>query len=210
MTAKEPSIPDPPVHPVGLRERKKIKTRKAIRREAYRLFAEHGYEATTVDRIAEAAEISPSTFFRYFPTKEDLVLSDEYEPLLAHLMRTAPAGKSLVEVVRGGLLDALREVLATDREEVVTRLTLIRTVPTLRARSHEQQLQSWQLFARAFAERTGRDPDDLELRVAAASINAAMTEAVMVWGDGGYAQDPVELLDRALRWLGSGMRSADD
>ena len=63
--------------PLGLRERKKIKTRQAIRRAAFRLIDENGYAATTVEQIAEAAEVSPSTFFRYFPSKESLLLADD-------------------------------------------------------------------------------------------------------------------------------------
>jgi AcrR family transcriptional regulator len=66
----------------GLRERKKAKTRAAIQRHAWRLFQEQGYAATTVDQIAEAAEVSQSTFFRYFPTKEDVVLTDDYDPVM--------------------------------------------------------------------------------------------------------------------------------
>ncbi|MFI6586572.1 TetR family transcriptional regulator [Embleya sp. NPDC050493] len=206
MTAKEPSIPDLPGSPVGLRERKKIKTRQAIRREAYRLFREHGYDATTVDRIAEAAEISPSTFFRYFPTKEDLVLTDEYDPLLVRILRAAPKDASMIRVVRTGVLDALREILREEREEMVTRMTLVHNVPALRRRTHEQQMQSWTLISETFAERTGRSPDDLELRVAAASINAAISEAVFHWTRHGCTGDLVELVDQALMVLEKGLR----
>ncbi|MFF7248027.1 TetR family transcriptional regulator [Embleya sp. NPDC008237] len=206
MTAKEPSIPDLPGSPVGLRERKKIKTRQAIRREAYRLFREHGYDATTVDRIAEAAEISPSTFFRYFPTKEDIVLTDEYDPILVEVIRTAPKGLSLLRVLRTGLLDALREIIRVDGEEMATRMTLVLSVPALRRRTYEQQMQSWSLIAETFAARNGRSTDDLELRVAAAAINAAMSEAIMAWARRDCAEDLVELVDRALGLLETGLR----
>lgn len=78
----------------GLRERKKLKTRTAIRGAAFRLIAKQGYEATTVEQIAEASEVSPSTVFRYFPTKEDIVLTDEYDPVMASVLRSRPAGES--------------------------------------------------------------------------------------------------------------------
>jgi AcrR family transcriptional regulator len=72
---------DEPPRP-GLRERKKAKTRAAIQEQAMRLFRERGYEATTVEQIAEAAEVSPSTFFRYFPTKEAVVMYDVLDQIL--------------------------------------------------------------------------------------------------------------------------------
>ena len=63
---------------VGLRERKKAETRAAIQHEALRLFRVQGYDETTTEQIAEAAEDPPSTLFRYFPSKEDLALTDDY------------------------------------------------------------------------------------------------------------------------------------
>ena len=75
----------------GLRERKKAKTRAAVQRHALRLFKEQGYDNTTVEQIADAAEISPSTFFRYFPTKEDVVLYDAMDPILIAEFAAQPA-----------------------------------------------------------------------------------------------------------------------
>ena len=66
----------------GLRERKKAKTKSAIQSHAIRLFREQGFAATTVEQVAEAAEVSPSTVFRYFATKEDLVVNDDYDPII--------------------------------------------------------------------------------------------------------------------------------
>src|SRR5215471_13419905 len=90
----------------GLRERKKAKTRAAIQRHALRLFQEQGYDATTVEQIAAAAEVSPSTFFRYFPTKEDVGLYDALDPLLFSAFRAQSPELSPIEAMRR----AIREV----------------------------------------------------------------------------------------------------
>ncbi len=74
----------------GLRERKKARTRASLREHALRLFREQGYQATTVEQIAAAAEVSPSTFFRYFPTKEDVVLQDDMDTRLVEAFARQP------------------------------------------------------------------------------------------------------------------------
>src|ERR1700683_970799 len=80
LDASQPPLGAP--RPDGLRERKKARTRASLREHALRLFRDQGYTATTVEQIAAAAEVSPSTFFRYFPTKEDLVLQDDMDTRL--------------------------------------------------------------------------------------------------------------------------------
>src|SRR2546428_363702 len=84
----------------GLRERKKQKTRESIQRTALRLFEKQGYEETTIEQIAAAVEISPSTFFNYFPTKEDVVLFDAYDPIAIRMFLERPKDEPLNVGVR--------------------------------------------------------------------------------------------------------------
>ncbi|HZE39324.1 MAG TPA: helix-turn-helix domain-containing protein, partial [Stackebrandtia sp.] len=84
----------------GLRERKKERTRLEIQRHALRLFRQRGYANTTMEQVAEAAEVSPSTLFRYFPTKEDLIGSDDFGQRLAEAYDAQPAALGAVEALR--------------------------------------------------------------------------------------------------------------
>ncbi|WP_328379116.1 TetR family transcriptional regulator [Streptomyces sp. NBC_01020] len=190
----------------GLRERKKLKTRQTIRREAYRLFAEQGYAATTVDRIAEAAEVSPSTFFRYFPTKEDVVLVDEYTPVLAEALKSRPAGEPVVDALRHAFTGSLAQLLGADREELLFRTRLAFAVPAIRVRAADEQLRSQDAVAALIVERTGREPGDLEVHCAAAAITAVFSAVVRYWTEGGGAEDLAELFDRQLSLLSDGLR----
>jgi len=92
---------------MGLRERKKARTRAAIRTEAMRLFRERGYAATTIEQIAAAADISPATFFRYYPTKEDVVLQDDFDVLMPEAVETQPPSLGPIAAVRATFTQAL-------------------------------------------------------------------------------------------------------
>lgn len=190
---------------LGLRERKKIQTRQAIRTAAYRLFEEQGYDATPVDQIADAADVSPSTVFRYFPTKEDIVLTDEYDPMMESVLRARPADEPPLTAVRHTVVDGLRHILGSGSPEMRMRMRLIRDVPALRARSGEGMAGSVEMLCGVLAERTGRPADDLEVRVITAAVLAAMQEALMTWVDGGQKDDPLDYLDRALDVLERGL-----
>ncbi|ACU72784.1 transcriptional regulator, TetR family [Catenulispora acidiphila DSM 44928] len=189
---------------LGLRERKKQQTRERIRREAYRLFAEQGYEATTVDQIAEAAEVSPSTFFRYFPSKEDVVLQDEYDPALADALRARPANEPIVEAVLNALKGPLGQMLQKDRDELLLRTRISFTDPAIRARSVADQERSEQVIAEIIAERAERQATDLEVRCAAAAIIAVFTTVVRYWVEGGGEEELAELYERHLPLLTTG------
>ncbi|MER5180233.1 TetR family transcriptional regulator [Streptomyces sp. NPDC002896] len=183
---------------LGLRERKKIKTRAAIREATYRLIDEQGYDATTIEQIAEAAEVSPSTVFRYFPTKEDIVLTDEYDPVLEEEMRSRPEDEPLLDSLRY----VLRRVVGFGFEEepAVSRLRtrLMVDVPAVRSRTTESMAVTGRLLRRAIARRTGRDTGDLEVRVLATAIVGALLETSLYWAEHDHQDDLSDLLDRAL------------
>jgi len=98
----------------GLRERKRRRTLSDIQGEALRLFVAQGYEQTTIEQIAEAAEVSPSTVFRYFATKEDLVLTDEYDPVILASLAAGPLGEPAITAMRRVLTETLAEIVEQD------------------------------------------------------------------------------------------------
>ena len=192
----------------SLRERKKTKTRQAIRQAAYRLFEEQGYDATTVEQIAAAAEVSPSTFFRYFPTKEDVVLSDEYDPLVEATLLARPADEPVIESLRHATVDLLRQMFAEgghDREEILHRLRLSKEVPAIRARMTENISDTCQTMTSALAKQRGRDPKDLALRVLVGAVVGAWQEALMHWVENDSQEDLPDLLEQTLTILATGL-----
>ncbi|MFJ2898232.1 TetR/AcrR family transcriptional regulator [Streptomyces sp. NPDC087218] len=190
---------------LGLRERKKLRTRIAIRQAACRLIAEQGYEATTVEQIAEAAEVSPSTVFRYFPAKEDIVLADEYGPVLEAALLRRPAGEPPLESLRHVLTETFAAVLATDEEELRQRARLIVEVPAVRARMTESMSDTAGTLAAALASRAGRAPDDLTVRVSVAAVLGALREVTLYWCEHDREGDLVAMIGRALDDLENGL-----
>ncbi|MEV8327083.1 TetR family transcriptional regulator [Kitasatospora sp. NPDC056731] len=191
---------------LGLRERKKIETRQTIRRAAYRLFAEQGYDATPVEQIAEAAGVSPSTVFRYFTTKEDIVLTDEQDPLLEAGLRARPAGEPILESLRHVVLDVLGQLAATEHTELVERTRLAREVPVIRGRTAEQAARDADMLATVLAERAGHDADSLEIRVICVAVMAAVDETLWQWVADGQRDDLEDLVNRTMDLLANGMK----
>src|SRR6266702_2733112 len=133
----EHAVPGPAGRP-GLRERKKARTRAAIREHAFRLFREHGYDATTVEQIAASAEVSPSTCFRYFPTKEDVVLQDDMDTRMLDALERQPASLSPVPALRNSIREVYAHLSADEWTQEQQRHQLILTVPELHARILEE------------------------------------------------------------------------
>src|ERR1700730_14935464 len=120
--AKQRPTPSPPGGGPGggVRERKKQKTRESIQRTALRLFEKQGYEETTIEQIAAAVEISPSTFFNYFPTKEDVVLYDAYAPVAKTSENERPKDEPLNVGLRK-VLESLAAAFERDERMILAR-----------------------------------------------------------------------------------------
>ncbi|MFF7334658.1 TetR family transcriptional regulator [Streptomyces sp. NPDC008150] len=207
MTAAR--ITPPADHPrPGLRERKKIKTREGIRAAMYALVEEQGYDATTIEQIAERAEVSPSTVFRYFPTKEDIVLTDEWDPVMLAELRMRPADEpwpvSIRHVVREAIAVGIDEDLAVSR----LRARLTAEVPAVRSRMMESMSVTGRMLCGVIAERTGGDPQSLEVRVYAMALVGALMETTLYWADHDHEDDLKELAERALDVLERGLPAA--
>jgi AcrR family transcriptional regulator len=192
-------------HP-SLRERKKQKTRWAIQEHALRLFAEQGYDATTVDQIAAAAEISPSTFFRYFRTKEDVVIEDEYDALMAGLAVAAPPDASPVAAMRQAIRQGFVAMGDADQRKMNERTRLIMSVPALRARSLENLLDSIDVLADVIGKRLARDPKDFPVRVIAGAVLGVLLAALRTWLESDGETNILELMDQGLAVLDAGLK----
>ncbi|MER7498592.1 TetR family transcriptional regulator [Nonomuraea pusilla] len=187
---------------IGLRERKKARTRETILREAFRLFRERGYNVTTVEQIAEAAEISPATFFRYFPTKEDLVTLDRFPPLVEALSAQPPGAP--VTVLRGAFRAAFAALSAEEIAAGHAREVFAATVPELLVANLRRSPALISEVRAVVAGRAGCAEDDPRIRNA---VGAVFGVVAMVWAQ--WAQDPAldgpAEIDKALAHLESGL-----
>ncbi|HWH25792.1 MAG TPA: TetR family transcriptional regulator [Pseudolysinimonas sp.] len=198
MTAAEPTL--------GLRERKRLATRRAILLASIEVVRDRGFEAATVDEISRVADVSPRTFFNYFASKDEAILGTG--PML-------PDEAGLQEFVdaRGSLFADLFEVLKPgveksvgDHDLVLLRRTVMKSEPTVAARRmatlHKFEFDVIALVARRLAAETGQDVDAPAVRDRARFVGlvavAAMRHAWLCWMDAGEP-DAAELLER-LRW----------
>ena len=185
-------------HALGRRERKKIKTRQAIRREAFRLIEENGYAATTVEHIADAADVSPSTFFRYFPSKESLLLADDLDPLILAAFEAQPPGLSPTEAIRRAYEDVMARLPAEQLEFENNRQRLMFSIPA-QSRDVRGVLPHRQRHGRVDRPPIGRPANDFEVRVFVGALTGAMMAAF------DNAPQTADTIYRALDFVDAGM-----
>ena len=159
---------------MGLRERKKQRTRELISSTAWSLFAERGFDGVTVAEVARAADVAEATVFNYFPTKEDLVYGrmEAFEAELLQAIRTRPAGESVLAAFGRFVLQPRGYLAARDADALATIARVITTSPALLAREHEVFARYTESLAALLAEETAAAPGDVAPRVAADALIA--------------------------------------
>jgi AcrR family transcriptional regulator len=194
--------------PPTRRERKKLETRQALEQAALRLFAERGYEQTTVEEIAEAADVAVRTFFRYFSSKQDVlfgeVATDRVTRLGSELAARPPAEPPLASVV--AVMERLDIVGAEDQEAILVRLELMRQQPSLRTR-YLDLINTMRLVIVDFiAERTGVDPGhEMYPHLVAAAAAASWDTSLTLWVESGGTLVLGDLRRQAFTALSSGL-----
>jgi AcrR family transcriptional regulator len=198
----------------SLRERKKLATRRALRRAALDLVAERGFTHVTVEDIAEAADVSPRTFFNYFPSKEAAVFGSDTgrtEALRLRLIQQSP-GESALEALRVVLIDEARarseelRELGSDPASQLQRMKASHQDPHLSAARAAHMAMVECVVADALAERLGADPeqDPYPLLLAMAAMGM-MRAAMSFWASSGGAVPLDQLVDSAARALADGL-----
>jgi AcrR family transcriptional regulator len=213
MTAASATTALPEPRP-SLRERKKLATRRALRRVTLDLVAERGFAHVTVEDIAEAADVSPRTFFNYFPSKEAALFGadpDRTEALRQRLIQELP-GESALEALRVVMVGEARALieefheLGGDPVEWLRRMKASHVDPHLRAARAAQMAKSESAVAEALAERLGTDPErDPYPMLLAAAGTGVMRAAFSFWGRSGGSVPLDQLVDAAFQALARGL-----
>jgi AcrR family transcriptional regulator len=197
----------------GLRERKKAQTRRALQDAALELFVRQGFERTTVEEIAEACDVSPRTFFRYFPTKEDVLFADSQQRCagLVEVLASQPPDLAPLPALHA----AMRSVALGYRHErpvLLARTEIVQVSPNLRAYKAEHQ-RGWEesvvreLTRRADASASTISP--LELRLVTSVSIGALRAALDTWLEDADAPDILVLLDQAFAHVSQGFGATE-
>ncbi|MDX5567525.1 TetR family transcriptional regulator [Streptomyces sp. ID05-04B] len=189
--------------PPGLRERMRATVQAEVVAVAHRLFTEQGFDRTTVDQIAAEVGLSRASLFRYFGTKEDIVLGrlEESGRQIAAEFAARPDDEQPWEALRRAFDVLTRSNEAAPPEQVLSYLRMLQETPSLRARHHEKQLSWKKLLVPEVARRLGADPDrpeDTRSSALAAAALACLDAASTAWVACEGTVPLAVLLDRAM------------
>ncbi|MFH8248954.1 TetR family transcriptional regulator [Microbacterium sp. B2969] len=177
------------------------KTRSALLRAALELFAERGFEATTAAAIAQRAGVTEMTFFRYFPTKDSVLVDDPYDPVIGEAIARQGADLGPLAAAAAGVLEAWRSLPEPDAAAVRERLRIVAQTPSLRAALARNSLATEEAIGDALR---ARGTDRVRAAVAASATVAALNAALLAW-----AVDETATLGDAIGIATSTLRGAD-
>jgi AcrR family transcriptional regulator len=182
----------------SLRERRRAETRRTLQRHAVRLFRARGYDATTVNDVAQAAGVSVMTLYRHFATKEDLVLYDEYDRQTAATLAAQRQDEPLRRRISQALVQTASTAVDSERDLLLARLRLMISTPALQARHLDSQYATEIAVVDTLCAGT-TDPDlEFRVRSTAAACLATIQVALVRWAEGDGRQDLPTLMHHAL------------
>jgi AcrR family transcriptional regulator len=189
----ETMVPDAP----GLRERKRQQTRERLTRAAMALFLERGFEATTLDDIAAAADISRRSFFHYFASTDDVVFAwhDEFTAALTAVIAARPAGESMLSTAENAIAAMVRQL---EPGEAMAMAQLKRDNPALQARDQVKYEKLERALAEALGKRAGHKTEKLQARLVAMIATGAMRIGGELWAAEGARENPEALVKRTF------------
>lgn len=193
---------------IGLRERKKQRTRATILDAARRLFDEQGFHATTIPEIAAAAEVSPRTVSAYFPIKEELVFPDKDEMFeaLSSALDSRPEGEPATTAMQRWLIDSFSERDPDQAARAHWARAIIDSDPDLRAYERRLQERAEQIIASAFAVDLSLPADHHLPRMVGATAIAALDSLGREGGDDPSPEEARRLIEDAMLFVGAGVR----
>ena len=197
-----------------LRERKKAQTREALAEAALQLFADKGFEHVTVDEIADTAQVSRRTYFRYFPTKEAVVFPDRERRLLQfqEMLASRSADEAPLETVRRALMELARDY-EENRARVMLQQRIVEGSLTVLAYDAELDRQWESAIAVALGDRVGRitpQADRRRARLQAGALMGAIRAILNEWYAGAGKGDLKALGQEAFDLLTNGMKTTTD
>ncbi len=191
---------------VGLRERKKRERRRCIEEAAIDLFEERGFDGTTIEDIAAAADIAPRTFFYYFPTKEDVVLADYASRLdrIIDVLRARPVSEPPWAALQASFVTVAADYEAR-RDDLVRRFTIMAAHPPVYARSLQLQAGWEDALTDVLIDRAGPDVGQLESRLLASAALACMRSSLPHWLLTAQATALPDLIEACFDQLAKGL-----
>ena len=188
----------------GLRERKKLRTKTAIQKEAMRLFLAKGFEETTIEDIAEAVDISPSTFFNYFPSKEDVVFQDELDPLIIKAFDAQPREVHPIRRLRIAMRTVFTHLTPEQENMIKQRTHLFISTPELRGAMLSQFADLVDQITELLAAHVGKNASDFAVRNIAGAVLGVLLASMLVLTRDPKA-DMMKIADSALEHLEAGL-----